>query len=200
MKEYVKIIIYVCILVMVIVFAKNQYGKLGEEQLITQIQTENANETLQEEQVEEAEDFKVLNSEGKVVNLSDYFGKPIVINFWATWCGPCKSELPAFENLNNKYDGQVQFLMVNLTDGYTETKKGVEEFVKNNNYNFNVFYDTQGIAANNYNVISIPQTVFIDSDGNVVKTQIGAMPENVLENHIQTLFFNSDKELDNITE
>lgn len=200
MKEYVKIIIYVCILVMVIVFAKNQYGKLGEEQLITQIQTENANETLQEEQVEEAEDFKVLNSEGKVVNLSDYFGKPIVINFWATWCGSCKSELPAFENLNNKYDGQVQFLMVNLTDGYTETKKGVEEFVKNNNYNFNVFYDTQGIAANNYNVISIPQTVFIDSDGNVVKTQIGAMPENVLENHIQTLFFNSDKELDNITE
>lgn len=200
MKEYTKIIIYVVILIAIIVFAKNQYGSLSEEQLINQIQTETTDEIQKENQSEIAPDFTVLNSEGNQVKLSDYFGTPIVINFWATWCGPCKSELPAFENLSKKYDGQVQFLMVNLTDGYTETKGDVEEFIKTNNYTFPVCFDTQGIAANNYNVSSIPETVFIDSDGNIVKTQIGAMTETILENYIQSLLLNSNTEIENITE
>ena len=61
-----------------------------------------------------APDFAVLNASGKQVELSDYFGKPIVVNLWATWCPPCKAELPYFDNAYNRY-GQVQFLMVNLT-------------------------------------------------------------------------------------
>ena len=66
-------------------------------------------------------DFTMLNSEGEEVSLYDYVGKPIVLNFWASWCPPCKAEMPDFEAAYQKYGDDVVFLMVNLTDGRRET-------------------------------------------------------------------------------
>lgn len=132
-------------------------------------------------------DFTVYTEDGISVNLSDYYGEPIVVNFWATWCGPCKSELPAFEKLSNEYINEVTFMMVNLTDGAQETIPGVTDFIKKNGYTFPVYFDTEMDAALTYGVYSIPATLFIDADGNIVASQLGAMSEDTLKNYIKTL-------------
>lgn len=132
-----------------------------------------------------AMDFSVYKQDGSEVNLSDFYGTPIVVNFWATWCGPCKSELPAFEQLYREYGENIIFMMVNLTDGAQETVKDVNKFVMDNNYTFPVYFDTEADAALTYSVYSIPATLFIDADGNIVASHMGAMSESTLRNYIE---------------
>lgn len=137
--------------------------------------------------VVQAEDFTVYDSDMNEVKLSDSFGKPIIINFWASWCGPCKSELPAFENLYGKYKDDVVFLMINLTDGQRETVSSVKEFISDSGYSFPVYYDVEYDAAIAYGVRSIPETVFINDDGSLYDIRVGAMNEVVLENYIEQM-------------
>ena len=140
-----------------------------------------------DEEIEQAKDFTVINGIGKEVTLSENFGKPIVVNFWATWCGPCVSELPYFEDLYEKYKDDVTFMMVNMTDGYQEKLEDVKKFMQNNSYTFPVYYDTNYSAANAYRVSSVPMSLFIEANGEIEDTHLGAMSEAVLENYINEL-------------
>ena len=134
-----------------------------------------------------APDFTVLDKDGNTVRLSEKFGKPIVINFWATWCPPCKQELPDFDKLCKEYGDRVVFMMVNLTDGYRDTVDGTKRFVSGKGYTFPVYFDTKDNAASAYNVSSIPQTTFIDAKGNIYTTRIGAMNEATLRSYLNSL-------------
>ncbi len=137
-----------------------------------------------------APDFTVLDKDGNTVRLSEKFGKPIVINFWATWCPPCKQELPDFDKLCKEYGDRVVFMMVNLTDGYRDTVDGTKRFVSGKGYTFPVYFDTKDNAASAYNVSSIPQTTFIDAKGNIYTTRIGAMNEATLRIYLNALLGN----------
>lgn len=137
-----------------------------------------------------APDFTVLDKDGNTVRLSDKFGKPVVINFWATWCPPCKQELPDFDKLCKEYGDRVVFMMVNLTDGYRDTVDGTKRFVSGKGYTFPVYFDTKDNAASAYNVSSIPQTTFIDAKGNIYTTRIGAMNEATLRIYLNALLWN----------
>lgn len=137
-----------------------------------------------------APDFTVLDKDGNTVRLSDKFGKPVVINFWATWCPPCKQELPDFDKLSKEYGDRVVFMMVNLTDGYRDTVDGTKRFVSGKGYTFPVYFDTKDNAASAYNVSSIPQTTFIDAKGNIYTTRIGAMNEATLRIYLNALLGN----------
>lgn len=148
------------------------------------------NNTTNDSNIIAAMDFTVYMQDGTSVNLSDFYGKPIVVNFWATWCGPCKSELPAFEALYNEYGEDVNFMMVNLTDGAQETVSGVSDFVTEKGYHFPVYFDTDVDAAMTYSVYSIPATLFIDADSNIVASHMGAMSESTLRNYIKNLITN----------
>ena len=132
-------------------------------------------------------DFTVLNQDKEEVKLSDYFGKPIVLNFWATWCGPCQSELPVFEKAAKTYGDSVVIMMINLTDGQRETISTVEEFIEENEYALPVYYDTTLQAGTIYGASSIPLTYFISSEGEVVKGYMGALSEEVLFSSIDEL-------------
>lgn len=88
-----------------------------------------------------APDFPVLDADGNTVRLSDMFGKPVVINFWATWCPPCKRELPDFDRLCREYGDRVVFMMVNLTDGRRDTVDGTKKFVSEKGYTFPVYFE-----------------------------------------------------------
>ncbi len=115
-----------------------------------------------------AYDFSVYDVSGNKVKLSDFFGKPIVLNFWASWCGPCKSEMPAFDEVYKEYKDDIHFLIVNLTDGYQETVTSATNYVTSAGYSFPIYYDKDSEGANAYGVYSIPVTYFIDKDGYLV--------------------------------
>ena len=134
-----------------------------------------------------AADFTVYDENGSAVNLSSFQGKPVVVNFWATWCGPCQMEMPCFETLSGEYGDKVQFMMVNLTDGQRETVDYVKKFLEVNGYSFPAFYDTDMDAAITYSVYSIPLTLFIDAEGALVASHTGAMDESTLRNYVEEL-------------
>lgn len=134
-----------------------------------------------------APDFTVTDGGGNRVSTADLSGKPVILNFWATWCPPCRSELPAFDKLYRQYGNEVSFMMIDLTDGYRETVEGVKKFISENGYTFPVYYDTEGSVAEAYNVSSIPFTVAVGRNGNIVGTHLGAMSEAALEKLIKTV-------------
>ena len=135
---------------------------------------------------ETAPDFTVLNREGEPVRLSDQFGTPVVINFWATWCPPCRAELPAFDEACSVYGDRIRFMMVDLTDG-RDTADIVEQFLEENGYGFPVYFDTELDAAEAYGLYSIPLTVFIRADGTILYSQIGSMSESDLTRNLESL-------------
>ena len=85
-------------------------------------------ETAEEKDL--APDFTVYDGEGNPVKLSDFRGKPVVINFWATWCGYCMKGLPTFEKLAAEFEGEVVFMMINVTDGFQETKEKAKGLIE----------------------------------------------------------------------
>jgi len=125
-----------------------------------------------------APDFVMQTPDGSEVRLSDYFGKPIVLNFWASWCPPCKGEMPHFEEAF-KNNSDINFIMLNVTasDSMTDAKAFVEE----NGYTFPVFYDTDGMASYIYGAASLPTTFFIDAEGNLVTYAVGALSAEKLD-------------------
>ncbi len=143
-----------------------------------------AAETEKTAEINLAPDFTVTDVNGNLVSLSDFKGKPVVINFWATWCPPCIGELPYFEAMYKQYGEKVEFMMVNLTDGRDETIEVVNTFIEDADYTFTVYYDTEYSGATAYGTYSIPVTAFVDKDGNLVRKQVGAMSKEALEAYI----------------
>lgn len=134
-----------------------------------------------------APDFTVFDLDGNPVSLSDFFGKPIVLNFWASWCGPCKMELPDFQEVYNEVGSDVQFLIVNMTDGSWETVETASAYLKEQGYTFPAYYDTQISAAMAYGVNAIPCTYFIDAQGCVAARSTGAIDAQTLQKGIRLI-------------
>ena len=151
-------------------------------------QTKGEKDSAQEQETEaeterkiSAPDFTVYTREGEEVKLSDHFGKPIVLNFWASWCGPCQMEMPDFNEKYLEMADEVNFLMINMTDGSRETVDGASEFIEEKGYEFPVFYDTDMDAASTYGAYSLPTTYFIDQDGYVIAQAKGAIDGETLQ-------------------
>ncbi len=130
-------------------------------------------------------DVSLLNYNEEPVRLSDYIGKPIILNFWATWCPNCVHEFPSFEQLHAEYGDKVQFMMIDIVDGQDETVEIAKQFIEENNFHFPVYFDTQLEAATVYQANAIPLTYLIDKDGYVVAYGRGAMDYDTLKNAIE---------------
>ncbi len=126
-----------------------------------------------------APNFAVLDEDGKRVELTDFYGKPVVLNFWATWCGYCVMEMPDFNKAYGEYP-EVAFMMIDATDGVYETVDMAKEFVAAKGYSFDIYFDVLGQAAYAYQVTGYPTTVFIDANGDVVSIQTGMISYETL--------------------
>lgn len=151
----------------------NQEGKQGEQ--------DESQEKIK------APDFTVLDANSDSVKLSDLLGKPIVLNFWASWCPPCKSEMPDFEKVYQELGEDITFMMVDLIDGQRETQEKGVKYVKDQGFSFPVYFDTKQDAANKYGISSIPTTFFIDKEGYVAAVAQSAIDEETLRQGIDLI-------------
>lgn len=190
MKNALKWIIISLVLIIVLVSATYFYNKLSKEYANDNLMENPAQNSGDDEQENKpdltAPDFEVLDKDSNTVRLSDFKGKPVVLNFWATWCYYCKQEMPDFDTAFKKYP-DVQFMMVNATDGVQETMEIAKEYVKEQGFSFDVFYDTKLSAVRNYGVSGFPMTFFIDKDGNFVTYASGMISLELLEKGISMI-------------
>ena len=161
---------------------------VGASALYDQLSVDYAPQQMVTQHVENlAPDFTVMDKDGNQVNLSDFFGKPIVLNFWASWCGICQNEMPDFEKAYQELGEEVQFLMVNLTDGFSETISSAKTFLEETGYTFPVYFDTLSDATRTYRAYSIPRTFFLDRNGSIVTKHIGMISPELLQQGIELI-------------
>ena len=131
--------------------------------------------------------FTVYTDDGTSVRLSDMRGKPTVVNFFASWCGPCQMEMPYFEEAYKTYGEEINFMMVNLCAFGNDTKDNAKAMVEKGGWTFPVYFDTEGEAAIAYAVRSMPTTIFVSADGELIGKQIGALSQQALAQQIDSL-------------
>lgn len=134
-----------------------------------------------------APDFELTTLEGETVRLSDYVGKKVFLNFWATWCPPCKEEAPDMQAIYEAYKDQgVEMLAVNVTNK-ENGEAAVAQFVKEHGLTFEVLLDKEAVASSMYQVITLPTTYMIDTKGNMVDAIEGPMNEALMKELINKL-------------
>lgn len=157
----------------------------------TEPTADTAPETVPTEETEATEpepvaapDFTVQDWDGNEVKFSDYVGKPIVLNFWAHWCGPCQMEMPEFNAAYERLGGEVTFLMVHEGAAVEDGKEKVTE----GGYTFTVVFDVDSSAGNLYGITAFPTTFFIDKEGNLQAYYMGAMDADLLQQGLDLIY------------
>ncbi len=196
MKKWMTILLTV-LLILVLIGAGFMYNGLKDQvqmDAIATAPTTAPSEQIPEETGEEPEqeanpapDFTVYDLEGNPVKLSDLQGKPVILNFWATWCGFCVQEMPDFQEAFEEYGDEIHFMMVNATDGGQETVEKASGFISDRGFTFPVYYDTSLSAVYAYGVNAMPVTYFIDGQGNFVAWGQGALNRQALQQGIDML-------------
>jgi peroxiredoxin len=132
-----------------------------------------------------APDFTLQSLDGKTVRLSDFRGKPVVLNFWATWCGPCKIEMPWFVDLQKQYGpAGLQFLGVAMDDAST---KDIAEFAESMKVNYPILVGKESVGDAYGGVQFLPETFYIDRNGKVVDKAFGLKGRGEIEDAIKKI-------------
>lgn len=138
-----------------------------------------------------APDFTMTDADGATLTLADFKGKPVLLNFWASWCGPCQSEMPDIQTAWKEHGTDVEFVIVNMTGMNGETEQSAKAFLADAGYTFPCYFDANNSAATAFGVSSIPQTYLINAEGNIIGAYMGAMDASVLAQGIDMLTGNT---------
>nr|WP_198044812.1 TlpA disulfide reductase family protein [Lysinibacillus timonensis] len=178
-------VIIVIILLAVIVFQQKHLLKNVLTLLIVVILVssvalnfEKANKTIA---LGKAVDFELETLAGDTVRLSDYIGKKVILNFWATWCPPCKAEMPHMQKFYEEHGDEVEVIAVNLTSR-DNGREAIQSFINEYGLTFTIPLDADNVYGELYEVISIPTTYVIDENGDIIQKIIGPLDLNTLEN------------------
>ncbi|PWK14872.1 TlpA family protein disulfide reductase [Tumebacillus permanentifrigoris] len=126
-----------------------------------------------------APDFSLSTSSGQEISLAALHGKKVVLNFWASWCGPCKTEMPDLQAMSKKYEDHVQLIGVNLTSD--DDRERAVQFMLENGLTFPSVLDVEGTAKKSYNIIGLPVTISIDGNGTVVERRDGQLTHETMD-------------------
>ncbi|MBD7963847.1 TlpA disulfide reductase family protein [Fictibacillus norfolkensis] len=131
--------------------------------------------------------FSLVTLDGKQVDLKDYRGKKVIVNFWATWCPPCREEMPEMEKFYRDYKNKdVEILAVNLEYSETNTEK-VSKFVKEYELSFPIPLDEKNTIGKQFRAVSIPTSYFIDEEGMISNSHIGPMDYDFMKDEINKM-------------
>ena len=177
------------VLIAIIVIAALSYSFLsdtnGEVLADTGSDKKQENSQNDSSKLYKAPDFTLLNLEGEKVNLSDYKGKIVFINFWATWCGPCRYEIPAFIELQKEFGAdKLVILGISVDQGDLSV---VPAFAEEYGINYEVLYATPEVVGMYGGIRSIPTTFIVDRDGNLRDGRIGFPGKDYFVNVINAL-------------
>lgn len=132
-----------------------------------------------------APNFELKTLDGQVINLSDYKGRPVLINFWATWCGPCRAEMPDFQAAAT--DNADKIVVIGVNNTVTDAPDMVADFVDELGVTFLIVLDEEGHTTDAYRVLGLPMTVFVDSDGIINEVFTGPINKAYIESKIPEL-------------
>jgi len=133
-------------------------------------------EELKSKMIDEAApDFSIKDINGNIVKFADYKGKTVIVDFWATWCGPCKRSFPAMQEANDKFkdDDNIQFLFVNAWERVDNKVENATKFIKDNGYNLKVLMDVDNEVISKFKVTGIPTKFIIGPDQNIKFKSVG---------------------------
>lgn len=168
-----------------------------ESQEETEKESEDVSEDKEENKEDESKetvvpaiDFTLKDQFGNEHTLSDYKGKTVFLNFWATWCGPCRSEMPDIQKLYETYDteGDNAVIILGVAApglGQEKDEAGIKAFLDENGYTYPTLMDTTGDLFSEYGISSFPTTFMIDREGNVFGYVSGALNEDMMKNIIE---------------
>lgn len=184
MKNKDKLILTIALMVAIIAGAALVYNNLIKDYK-PEVLSDGGDGTPQAENV--APDFWATDEKGEKVSLSDMKGKPTVVNFWASWCYYCKEEMPDFQKAYEELGGEINFMMVNMTDGSRETKELARDYIKKGGFTFPVYFDEEKSAAITYQAYSLPMTLFFDKDKNLITYANGKIDYETLKKGIDMI-------------
>jgi thiol-disulfide isomerase/thioredoxin len=128
-------------------------------------------------------DLTLDTLDGGTVNLTSYKGRPVVVNFWASWCPPCLKEMPDFEQVYQQRDGSVAFVGINVR----ESAATANELATRTGVTYDLVLDTNGEASRAFTVVNMPTTVFVGADGTITSVHAGALTAAELNDRIDAI-------------
>ena len=185
LKKIIWIVVIVAVIwIAVSYFYKTDSGMTGNEK-----SKETTGKVEESPQVNaKAPAFKLQSLKGKTFSVADAKGKPLVINFWNSWCGPCKEETPELVKLYKKYKGKFQIYGVNITSN--DKKAAVKLFSEDYHMNYPILMDKSGDVADAYRVQAMPTTFFVNKNGIIVAKLVGYQGPGVMTKKVEELISN----------
>jgi len=146
--------------------------------------TDDTSDLAQSGELSEFHQIQLENLDGSTLDFAQYIGTPVILNFFASWCGPCRAEMPTLDALHQEWDGDVVVVGLNSVEG----AEAAQSMIDDTGVTFPAALDTDAVLLERYGAIGLPTTVFIDGSGNVLDTWVGELTEADLRDRADRFF------------